>query len=152
MVKDWAHSANGLVDTILRTPNNHVLVGGKFTAINGSSRKYYVSLNLTTGRDDGYLNLNISGHYVYTGVGVNTTEVYNQQLSPNGKDVLVEGTFTSVGGAARQQIFMLGIRGTVTAWNSPEFSQFCADKHPFYIKSAAWSPDRLHRRPRALGR
>ena len=141
MVQDWAHSANGQVDTILRTPNNHLLVGGKFTAINGSSKKYYVSLNLNTGQDDGYLNLNISGHYVYTGVGVNTTEVYNQQLSPNGKDVLVEGTFTSVGGVARQQIFMLGVAGTATAWNSPEFSQFCADKHPFYIKSAAWSAD-----------
>jgi hypothetical protein len=143
MVQSWAHDANGQVDTILRTGNNHLLVGGQFTAINGSSNKYYVSLNLTTGQDDGYLNLNISGHYVYPGVGVNNTEVYNQQLSPDGGHVLVEGTFTSVQSNARQQIFMLnlGTRGNVSIWNSSEFSQYCADKHPFYIKSAAWSPD-----------
>src|SRR5690348_17615851 len=26
-------------------------------------------------------------------------------------------------------------------WNSNEFTQHCATKHPFYIKAAAWSPD-----------
>jgi len=143
MVQDWAHSANGQVDTILRTGNNHLLVGGKFTAINGSSKKYYVSLNLSNGRDDGYLNLNISGHYVYPGVGFNSTEVYNQQLSPDGDHVLVEGTFTRVQGNARQQIFMLNLstRGSVSTWYSNEFNGFCATKHPFYIKAAAWAPD-----------
>jgi hypothetical protein len=143
MVQDWGHSANGQVDTILRTGNNHLLVGGKFTSINGSSNKYYVSLSLTTGKDDGYLNLGISGHYVYPGVGVNTTEVYNQQLSPDGGHVLVEGTFTRVDGNARQQIFMLnlGSRGFVSTWYSNEFNGFCATKHPFYVKTAAWAPD-----------
>ena len=143
MVQNWAHSANGQVDTILRTGNNHLLVGGKFTAINGSSTKYYVSLNPSTGRDDRYMNLNISGHYVYPGVGINTTEVYNQQLSPDGGHVLVEGTFTRVESNARQQIFMLnlGNHGNLSIWYSNEFNQFCADKHPFYIKSAAWAPD-----------
>jgi hypothetical protein len=143
MVQSWAHAANGQVDTILRTANGHLLVGGQFTAINGSSKRYYVSLNPGTGRDDGYLNLNVSGHYVYPGVGVNNTDVYNQQLSPDGGHVLVEGVFTRVQSNARQQIFMLnlGNHGNVSTWNSSEFSHFCADKHPFYIKSAAWSPD-----------
>ena len=143
MVQDWGHSANGQVDTILRTGNNHLLVGGQFTSINGSSNKYYVSLSLTTGKDDGYLNLGVSGHYVYPGVGFNSTEVYNQQLSPDGGHVLVEGTFTKVGGNARQQIFMLnlGSRGFVSTWYSNEFNGFCATKHPFYIKAATWAPD-----------
>src|SRR6266566_552849 len=143
MVQDWAHSANGLVDTILRTANNHLLVGGQFTSINGSSKRYYVSLNLSTGKDDGYLNLNISGHYVFPGSGVSNTEVYNQQLSPDHGHVLAEGTFTKVQSNARQQIFMLnlGSRGNVSTWYSNEFNAFCADKHPFYVKSAAWAPD-----------
>ena len=38
MVNNWGHSANGMVDTILRTSNNHLLVGGQFTSINGSSK------------------------------------------------------------------------------------------------------------------
>jgi hypothetical protein len=143
MVQDWAHSASGEVDTVLRTGNNHLLVGGKFTAINGSGKNYYVSLNLSTGKDDGYLDLNISGHYVYPGVGINNTEVYNQQLSPDGGHVLAEGTFTKVQGQARQQIFMLNLstQGSVSTWYSNEFNQFCATKHPFYIKAAAWAPD-----------
>jgi hypothetical protein len=143
MVQGWAHSANGQVDTILRTSNNHLLVGGKFTAINGSSKKYYVSLDPATGKGDGYLDLNISGHYVYPGVAVNNTEVYNQQLSPDRGHVLVEGVFTRVQGKARQQIFMLNLssQGNVSTWYSDEFNGFCATKHPFYVKSAAWAPD-----------
>jgi len=144
MVRGWAHSANGIVDTILRTANGHLLVGGQFTSINGSSRKYYASLNLSTGKDDGYLNLNISGHYVFPGSGVSNTEVYNQQLSPDGGHVLVEGTFTKVQGNARQQIFMLNLsssQGNVSTWYSSEFNAYCSDKHPFYVKAAAWAPD-----------
>jgi hypothetical protein len=145
VVLDWPHTANKRVDTILLTPNGHLLVGGEFTSINGSTaHKYYASLNPSTGKDDGYLNLNISGTYQYPGVGYNTTQVYNQQLSPDGKHVLAEGVFTSVQGKPRQQIFMLNLgttHGNVSDWDSSEFNQHCADKHPFYVKAAAWSPD-----------
>ena len=143
MVSNWGHDANGMVDTLLRTSNNHLLVGGKFTKINGSSKKFYVSLNLSNGKDDGYLNLNISGHYVYQGSAVNSTEVYNQELSPDRAHVLVEGTFTKVESNRRQQIFMLnlGNHGNVSTWYSKEFNGYCANKHPFYVKAAAWSAD-----------
>ena len=79
--------------------------------------------------------------YLLSGTGSN---VYNSQLSPDGRRVLVEGVFTSVQGRSRQQIFMLNLganHGNVSDWNSSEFSQHCATKHPFYIKAAAWSPD-----------
>jgi len=144
VVPAFKSNASGQVETILAA-KGHLLTGGFFKGINGSSANpYYVSLNPATGKDDGYLSLAVSGHYVYPNVKTNNTEIYNQQLSPNGNDVLVEGDFTSVGGAARQQIFMLGLgatAGTVTAWNSPEFSQFCAVNRPFYIQAATWSPD-----------
>jgi hypothetical protein len=144
MVAAWGHSANGPVNTVLLTPNGHLLAGGGFTSINGSSaHHYYASLNPATGKDDGYLNLHLSGHYVYPGVHSNGTSIYNQQLSPNGGHVLAEGVFTRVEGQARQQIFMLnlGSHGNVSNWYSSEFNQFCNDGHPLYIKAAAWSPD-----------
>ena len=143
MVQGWAHHANAQVDTVLRAPNGHLLVGGAFTSINGSSRRYYVSLSLATGRDDGYLNLHVSGRYAFPGADPNRTAVYNQQLSPGGSRLLAEGTFTRVQGKARQQIFMLnlGRHGDLSDWHSPEFSRFCAASHPFYVKAAAWSPD-----------
>ena len=144
VVKSWAHSASRPVDTVLYVPNGHVLVGGKFTSINGSGRNFYASLNPSTGRDDGYLNLSLSGTYVYPGAGPNYTQAYNQQLSPDGRHVLVEGVFTAVQGQSRQQIFMLNLdahHGNLSAWNSSEFGQHCSDAHPFYVKGAAWSPD-----------
>jgi hypothetical protein len=143
VVPAFKSNASGQVETILAA-KGHLLTGGFFKGINGSSTDpYYVSLNPATGLDDGYLRLAVSGHYVYPGVKTNNTEVYNQQLSPKGNRVLVEGDFTSVGGVARQQIFMLNLgatRGMVSAWNSAQFSQFCATNRPFYIQAAAWSP------------
>lgn len=143
VVGSFAHSASAAVATMLVT-GTHLLTGGSFKSINGSSQPYYVSLNVTTGRNDGYLNLNISGHYVYPGVKPNSTSVGNQQLSHNGNMLLAEGHFTSVGGEARQQIFMLSLgssAATVTGWTSPEFNQHCATTEPFYVRTAAWSSD-----------
>ena len=140
----FAHSASGQVETLL-TFGSHVLTGGYFTTINGSSANpYFTSLNVTTGQDDGFLHLSISGNYQFPGVGSNPTRVYNQQLSHGGTLDLVEGDFTSVGGVPRQQIFMLNLSGStasVTGWTSPEFSQNCWTSEPFYLQAAAWSPD-----------
>jgi len=143
VVTRWRHRASAEINTLLLA-GKHLLAGGKFTFINGSgAHRYYASLSPSTGSVDGYLNLNISGHYVYAGVVGNDTQVYNQQLSPAGGHVLVEGIFTSVGGKPRQQIFMLNLssrHGNVSGWNSAEFSHHCADKHPFYVTAAAWAP------------
>src|SRR5215471_7622406 len=143
LVTQWGHNSNGEVNTLLLA-GGHLLAGGFFTSVNGSSDRYYVSLNPATGSDDGYLHLGISGHYSYPGVVPNPTMVYNQQLSPDRHYVLAEGDFTSVQGKARQQIFMFRLassHGNVTSWNSTEFFQNCVTKHPFYITAAAWAPD-----------
>jgi len=140
----FAHSANGQVETLL-TVGSHVLTGGYFTTINGSSANpYFTSLNTTSGTDDGFLHLSISGNYQFPGVGSNPTRVYNQELSHSGTLDLVMGDFTSVGGTSRQQIFMLNLGGSaaaVTGWTSSEFNQPCATVEPFYLQAAAWSPD-----------
>jgi hypothetical protein len=139
----FARRADGQVET-LRTYGTHLLTGGYFTSINGSSaHPYFASLNTTTGRDDGFLALAISGHYQFPGVSANPTRIYNQQLSHRGTLDLVEGDFTSAGGRARQQIFMLnlaGSRATVTSWTSGAFDGNCATIEPFYVRAAAWSP------------
>jgi hypothetical protein len=139
----FGHNANDPVETLL-LHDGHLFTGGYFTAINGSSRKYYVSLNQTTGADDGYLNLNISGHYTFTGVSANNTRIYNQQVSHVGHRLLAEGDFTSVGGQTRKQIFMLWLgpgQATLTNWTSPEFMPDCYRTEPFFIKAAAWAAD-----------
>ena len=155
LVAGFKDNASGEVNT-LAVANGHLLAGGAFKGINGSTADpYFASLSPVTGRDDGFAHLNISGHYVYTGVQTNPTKVYNQQISHSGSMDLVEGDFTSVGGLARQQVFMLDVSGSaaqVTGWSSPEFdgskgnlphgyAYQCSIKESFYIRAAAWSPD-----------
>src|SRR5690349_1818557 len=157
VVPGFKDNASGEVNT-LAVANGHLLAGGAFKGINGSTTDpYFASLSPATGRDDGFAHLNISGHYVYTGVHTNPTKVYNQQLSHGGTLDLVEGDFTSVGGLGRQQVFMLNLSGSaaqVTGWSSPEFdgskgnlphgyAYQCSLKDAFYIRAAAWSPDDL---------
>jgi hypothetical protein len=137
VVTGFGHSANGQVQT-LRGYNGHILAGGYFTSVNGSTKKYFVSLSPSTGKDDGFLNLNISGNY-----GSGATQVYNQQISHGGSLELAEGTFLSVGGQARQQIFMLNLAtnpATVTPWTSAEFNARCILNESFYVRAASWSP------------
>jgi hypothetical protein len=152
----FTDNASGEVNTLV-VENGHLLAGGAFTSINGNkgANPYFASLSPSTGRDDGFAHLNISGHYVYPGVHTNPTKVYNQQISHSGNLELVEGDFTAVGGHGRQQIFMLDLSGTaaqVTAWSSPEFdgskgnlpggyAYQCSVKEAFYIRAAAWSTD-----------
>jgi hypothetical protein len=159
VVPGFKHNANGQVQTLLGY-GGHLIVGGDYTSINGSSAdKYMTSLNPTTGADDGFIQLNISGHYSYCSGGKcaasNPTRVYNQQLSNGGTLDLVEGDFTSVGGVPRQQIFMLNLAtspASVTGWTSPEwdgskgnlpggYPYQCWWSEPFYLRAAAWSPD-----------
>ena len=161
VVLSWPRQANKAVNTLLLTPNGHLLAGGLFTTINGdANHPYLASLSPSTGAVEAYLNLKISGHYHYCD---NTgrcsvrfaTQIYNQQLSHSGTLVLEEGVFTSVGGTARQQIFMLDLAAspaTVTGWTSPEwdgskgnlpagYAYQCWFDESFYVRSAAWSPD-----------
>ena len=158
LVPGFKDNAGGQVETILAV-NGHLLVGGFFKGINGSTTDpYYASLSPTTGKNDNFLDLGISGHITFKGVKNNSTEVYNQQLSHGGTLVLVEGDFTTVGGQNRRQIFMIDVSGataTLTGWTSPEFDgsdpngtlnpndQYfnCGASHPFYVHAAAWSPD-----------
>jgi hypothetical protein len=155
LVPGFKSDASGEVDT-LAVANGHLLAGGAFKGINGSTADpYFASLSPVTGKDDGFAHLSISGHYVYPGVKTNPTKVYNQQLSHSGTLDLVEGDFTSVGGLPRQQIFMLDLSGLaagVTGWSSPEwdgshgnlpggYAYQCSVKESFYIRAAAWSPD-----------
>ena len=130
VVSGFAHDASGRVDT-LAVARGHLLAGGTFSSINGTRTPLMASLNPSTGRGDGFLNLSLRG-----------SQVYNQQLSHGGTLDLVEGVFSSAGGATRHQIFMLNVGGSkasVTGWTSPDFGVACTEA--FWARTAAWSPD-----------
>jgi hypothetical protein len=144
VISTFGHSANGQVETLLYY-NGHLLTGGYYTSINnGTADSYMTSLNPSTGKDDGFIHLSISGNYQFPGVDSNPTRVYNQQLSNSGTLDLVEGDFTSVGGQPRQQMFMLNLSGStaaVTGWTTSELNTNCNYNEPFYAQAASWSPN-----------
>lgn len=145
----FKRAVSGQVGSLAMTSNGHLLVGGWFKKINGSANPYLVSLNPSTGKDDGYVKLNISGNYQYTDdagrpARSNPTRVYNMEFSPDRSQILVMGDFTSVAGQERRQIFMLDLgsqAATLNPWYSTEFNQNCATVEPFWLQAASWSPD-----------
>jgi hypothetical protein len=143
LVKRFAHNASAQVETVLAV-NGHILVGGDYRSINGSSANpYMTSLDPTTGKDNGFVHLRISGNIRFPGVVGNTTHIYNQALSHNGKLDLVIGDFASVGGVKRQQMFMVNVAGAkakLTGWTSPAFAGHCDVHEPLYLRAASWSP------------
>ena len=156
LVGSFKHNANKQVETIA-SYQNHVLVGGFFTTINGSNKfPYMISLNPRTGANDRFVNLHISGHVSFPHVAGNPTRVFNQQISHTGRLDLVEGDFSSVGGKRRQQVFMLNLASrpaaSLMSWTSPRFDGSkgyppkgyyynCNKSEPYYVKAGAWSPD-----------
>lgn len=147
VVPTFAHSASGQVNALL-VSGSHLLVGS-YGKVNGSKHKYMSSHSLVTGKDDGYVDLGISGNYVYTQQdgrksGANATRVYNFSLSPDQTRLLAMGVFTSVGGQARRQIVMLDLGDSsvsVDPWYSSEFNQNCFFAEAFWLQDASWSVD-----------
>ena len=86
------------VETLLGV-GGHILAGGYFTTINGSTANpYMASLNPTTGKDDGFLSLNISGQLPVPRRRQQPDPGLQPVAQPRRHADLVEGDFTSVGG------------------------------------------------------
>jgi hypothetical protein len=116
-----------------------LIAGGSFSTIAGISRSAMASLNPTTGQATSYLKLNIQGNLPNS-----VRKIYNMEISHSGNRLLAMGSFTSVLGVARRQIFMLDLGSTTATldnWYAPAFSQSCSSGEPFWLQAAAWSPD-----------
>lgn len=142
-VSSFKHSAGGQVETVLAVDGGaQLMVGGKFTAINGSYQKYYASLNPGTGAVTGYLSAVVAGQLP---PNAGPTNVYNQQLSPKGDRLLFEGNFLTIGGQAREQMAELDLSGsaaTLDPWtNSVLNTSHCDAQRQFYGQAGAFSPD-----------
>jgi hypothetical protein len=130
LISRFAHNASDDVNDV-QNVQGRIIVGGIFLSINGASRTRLASLNRRTGRPTSYLTLPASGG-----------RVWNSQISHDRTRMLIEGQFSSVGGATRHQIAMLNLgstKATLSRWYSTEFNRACVIG--FYIRGAAWSPD-----------
>jgi hypothetical protein len=132
----FKHTVNGPVDTV-RYVHGAVIVGGRFTSVNGSRRIAMASLRPGSGAVSKYLKVRIRGK-----LGRSATYVYSSQLSHDRHRLLIEGSFTSINGHHRQQAAVLRLAKhtvKVDGWTSPELAQTCAIR--FYVRAGTWSPD-----------
>lgn len=113
--------------------NGRLLVGGTF-------KKRLVALDLTTGKDTGYLSLAISGT-VASNAG--STRVYRFAVNPAATRLVAIGNFTSVSGVGRRQAFMIDLStGALSPWYYSGLDQRCAASSiPVYLRDVDFSPD-----------
>jgi len=141
--RHFGHTTDGEVETLaLVQGGQHLLVGGAFGVINGTSRARFASVDPATGKVDGYVRLGVAG--LLPGSS-GRRMVYNQQVSPSGDRLLIEGNFTRVGGQRRWQMAELNLGPTsvtLNSWRNYRLNHTqCADDMVFYARSAAFSPD-----------
>ncbi|HEX4017816.1 MAG TPA: PKD domain-containing protein [Frankiaceae bacterium] len=152
LVTTFAPSLNGAVKDMALV-GTHLIVGGTFTKASAATHAGLVSLDATTGADDAYINIQLTGHHSYgkvAGAPFAPTGVTSLAVSPDKSRVIVDGNFTSaVDGVAsytRDQIANVVLGPTsVTVdpnWNTNAYTNACyGTAYDFYVRSIGWSPD-----------
>lgn len=135
---------NSRVDTSFRFPvstkrvSDLQLVGGRLFAsgtfpggivavdpVNGARTNYFDQTQ-AAGAESGY-----------------TTRIYRFSVNPDATKMVVIGSFTSIGGQARQQaaIINLGATASVSPWYSTRWDEDCASSLQWYTRDVDWAPD-----------
>jgi hypothetical protein len=138
--------ATGAVDTkfnanLSGSVTDMAIVKGRLI-LGGSFSKHLVAVNPLTGGDTGYINIAFTGAPPYGDPG--PTKVFRFAVNPAGTRIAVVGTFTSVGGKARQRAAMINLgtsSATVSGWYSSLFNNACSTAAPSYTRDVDFSPD-----------
>jgi hypothetical protein len=108
---------NGKVND-LDLVRGRLVIGGKFTTVNGATRVGLISANAITGQHDEYINVQIARAINETSpVGVARFAVNSQKTK-----MAVAGSFKRVNGTSRLQLFILNLNkdGDILAnWDAP---------------------------------
>ncbi|HVQ88086.1 MAG TPA: hypothetical protein VMT88_07880 [Actinomycetes bacterium] len=121
--------------TQIRLVDGRLIVGGSFP-------KRLAALQPHTGADTGYIDVPITGRVADNS---GPTKVGRFAVNPAGTRLAAVGNFTSVGGKARRQVFMLrlGNRAAhVNKWYYEPFNNTCsAASAPVYVRDVDFSPN-----------
>ncbi|MFI6578825.1 hypothetical protein ACIBFB_23810 [Nocardiopsis sp. NPDC050513] len=123
--------------TRLATDGTHVYVGGAFRGINREARVGIARLDARTGAVDPDFAPRIS-HPRRGG-----TRLQELALSPDGRRLVINGTFTRVDGEGRYQIAMIDTAdGALTPWSTRAFEPDCDySRMHTYMRQMDFSPD-----------
>jgi len=115
--------------------NGRLIVAGNFG-------KRLVALDPATGRDTGYINLQIAGSVAKN---AGPTRVYRFAVSPDGSRLVAIGNFTSVNGVSRSRAFMADLgssSATLSSWYYQPLANSCrSTRIQQYLRDVDFSPD-----------
>ncbi|MFE9244259.1 hypothetical protein [Nocardiopsis sp. NPDC006938] len=121
----------------IASDGDRVYLGGNFTAVNGEERTGLARIDASTGKADAGFTPTISDQRR------GRLRVQELALSPDGRRLAINGTFTKVDGLDRYQIAMIDTgSGTPTAWSTAAYEAECdyASIHT-YMRQMDFAPD-----------
>jgi hypothetical protein len=121
-----------------RVSDLQVVAGRLWVA--GTFARGIVSVDPVSGARTSYLNP-VGAAGAQTGY---PTRVYRFAVNPAGTRAVLIGSFTTVGGKARQQVAMIRLgKGTtsVSAWYSARWNHLCSAGLRWYTRDVDWTPD-----------
>jgi uncharacterized delta-60 repeat protein len=101
----FAPTVSGPVYATAVQPDGRILLGGAFTAVNGSSYRYHLARLFADG--------SLAPAFFNAGSGVSST-IWSLAVQTDGR-IVIGGDFTSVNGTTRPRIARLNANGTVDA-------------------------------------
>jgi len=97
---------------------SNVVVGGKFSTVNGTTRTGLASLNPDTGALTNYMNITLGGQLNAT----SPQGVWRFAVTADKSKMAVTGSFLTVNGQSRLQLFLLNLgatSATLANWDAP---------------------------------
>ncbi len=125
--------------TDLEVQGERVLVAGAFERVGGLSRPGLVLLDAASGRVDADFDAELADPIEGTDLRVHTMD-----LAPNGSNLVIGGSFTTVRGKRRPQLAVLDLSGAaprLTGWGTEAYAAACSRRFPSYLRDVDISPD-----------
>ncbi len=133
-----ARVGHGLVFTMKRR-GSHLYAGGEFTTIAGVAHAPLGRFDATSGKADAGFNLSV------TEPRAGALKVYKMAVNPADTSMVIDGTFTKVGGSRRYQIAMIDTSGTtakLSSWSTERYATGCnVDAFDTYMRDIDFAPD-----------
>jgi PKD repeat protein len=127
--------------TTLALVGDRLWMGGVFTTVGGQANRRVAAVDAQTGAVDNRMNIPITG----THHGIGDGKIWRLEPSPDGRHILIGGSFSAVGGQPRGQIAKLDIApdGTpsLSPWSTTRYAPTCASSVVDSLRDISYSPD-----------
>lgn len=131
-----ARVGHGLIFDMIRR-GSHVYIGGEFTTIAGATHAPLARVDATTGKADPGLNISV------TTPRQGALKIFKMAVDPADSRLIIDGTFTRVGGQRHYQIAMINTSGTpkLSTWATERYATPCSSSFDTYMRGIDFAPD-----------